>query len=96
MTYLAETCAYLGDDEGARVLLDALIPHTGLVVLIDRALACKGSVDRFIGLLAAVAGDPRTADAHLGRAVEVHRALRADPLTERAGRERAALAGRRP
>jgi DNA-binding CsgD family transcriptional regulator len=91
VTYLAETCAYLGDESGARVLLDQLAPYADLIALIDRALACKGSVHRFTGLLAAAAGDTATADQHLARAVEVHRQLRAPALTERTERERAGL-----
>jgi hypothetical protein len=86
-TYLAETCAFLHDAENARVLYDALAPYAEHVALIDRGLACKGSVDRFLGLLAATTGDHRRAEQHLARAITCHEAMNARPLVERTRRD---------
>ncbi|MGH9186778.1 MAG: hypothetical protein ACRD0U_13330, partial [Acidimicrobiales bacterium] len=57
VTYLAETCALLNDADRAPMLARALEPYTGRIALIDRGLACKGSVQRFLGLLASARGD---------------------------------------
>lgn|GEM_PF-7017046 len=86
-TYLAETCAFLHDAENAQVLYDTLAPYAGHVTLIDRGLACKGSVDRFLGLLAATTGDHQRAEQHLARAITCHEAMNAHPLAERTRRD---------
>jgi hypothetical protein len=92
MTYLAETCSFLEDADCARVLLRALEPYGSRVALIDRGLACKGSVDRFLGLLAATAGDHERAAHHLRLALGAHEAMAAQPLVERTTRELARVA----
>jgi DNA-binding CsgD family transcriptional regulator/tetratricopeptide (TPR) repeat protein len=83
MTYLAETCAFLGDTDRAPLLFTALEPYASRVALIDRALVCKGSVERFLGLLAATAGNRDAAKDHLTRALVIHDAMGARPLVER-------------
>ena len=93
VTYLAETCAFLGDAGRATVLYALLLPYAGRLVLIDRALACRGSVERFLGLLAATTGDGETASRHLDAAVRRHDAMGARPLAERSRRERSTRAG---
>ncbi len=93
VTYLAETCAFLGDAGRATVLYALLLPYAGRLVLIDRALACRGSVERFLGLLAATTGDSETASRHLDAAVRRHDAMGARPLAERSRRERSNRAG---
>ena len=89
MTYLAEACAALGDADRAPLLLHVLEPYEDRLALIDRALACKGSVHRFLGLLAATTGDVDRAHRHLARALERHEEMQAGPL---AGRTRQDLA----
>jgi DNA-binding CsgD family transcriptional regulator len=91
MTYLAETASFLDDRGGAGTLRGLLGPHAERVVVIDRGFACKGSVHRFLGLLAATTGDEDAAEHHLRAAVRQHRALDAGPLTERVLTELAAL-----
>ncbi|HET6626775.1 MAG TPA: AAA family ATPase [Nocardioidaceae bacterium] len=90
MTYLAETCAFLGDSRRASQLIDALSPYSGRLALIDRALACKGSVDRFLGLLSAAVGDADEAGRRLRLALEQHESMRAVVLADRTRRDLAA------
>ncbi|MGH9137136.1 MAG: ATP-binding protein [Acidimicrobiales bacterium] len=87
MTYLAETCASLGDTEHAPHLAATLEPYADRVALIDRGLACKGSVQRFLGLLAGTLGDSAQAQQRLGTALETHERMQANPLTRRTRRE---------
>jgi hypothetical protein len=79
---LAEACAALGDGEGAEALHASLEPHAER--LVQTAFSgCWGSVRRFLGLLAATAGRPEDARAHLEAALERHRALEAPGLVAR-------------
>jgi DNA-binding CsgD family transcriptional regulator len=94
MTYLAEVCAVLGDTEHATTLLDALAPYASRVALIDRGMACKGSVQRFLGLLAVTAGDPDRARRHLTAALEWHETAAAKLLATRTRSDLAALGER--
>ncbi len=87
LTYLAETCAFLHDVDRSPQLFAALEPYADRLALIDRALACKGSVRRFLGLLAATHGDMALAEANLRDALAVHDALGATPLLERTSRD---------
>jgi DNA-binding CsgD family transcriptional regulator len=91
MTYLAETAAALGDTDGAAVLFDALAPYADRVALIDRGLACKGSVHRFLGLLATTTGALDQAADHLHQAAALHEAMKARPLADRTHRDVACL-----
>lgn len=87
ITYLAEGCAFLHDEQRAPLLFQMLAPYAGRIAVIDRALACKGSVDRFLGLLAATMGDVEMAEHRLRRALAHHEAMRAIPLAARTRRE---------
>jgi predicted ATPase/DNA-binding CsgD family transcriptional regulator len=87
ITFLAETCAFLDDQERARLLLHTLKPYVGHVALIDRALACKGSVQRFLGLLAATAGKVDEAERHLSSALAWHQRMHATALAERTAQD---------
>jgi hypothetical protein len=87
LTYLAETCAALGDARRAPVLLAALAPYADRIALIDRGLACKGTVSRHLGLLAWIAGDVDRAIGHLTSALEHHDAMQARPLAEQTRRD---------
>jgi hypothetical protein len=87
MTYLGETCAFLGDTERAPLLFAALEPYASRLALIDRALVCKGSVERFLGLLAATTGNLDRAEHHLTHALSTHDAMGARSLAERTRRD---------
>lgn len=94
LTYSAETCAFLGDEKRAAVLTRLLEPYRDRLVLIDRAVVCKGAAARFLGLLAATTGDMRAAEAHLHDALARHDALGARPLAERTRADLRAIAAR--
>lgn len=81
--YLAEVAAFLTNRAQAAALYELLLPFADRIVVIDRALVCLGSVSRALGLLAGVLGDHMTAEAHLRRALVVHEAMGARPLTAR-------------
>lgn len=93
LTYLAETCWFLDDAPRARALLALLKPFAGRFALVDRAMYCKGSVDRYVGLLAATTGDLATAQLHLQAALSQHEAAGARLLAARTRRELTALCG---
>ena len=79
---LAETCAALGDADGAERLIARLEPHADR--LVQTAFSgCWGSVRRFLGLLAVTAGRPEEARAHFEAALEHHVALEAPALVAR-------------
>jgi DNA-binding SARP family transcriptional activator len=65
---LAETCTLLRDAARAQVLYDLLAPFQDRNVQVTQAV-CWGSVERFLGLLAAVLGRGETAVAHLQSAI---------------------------
>lgn len=90
-TYLAETCVYLDDKRRAALLHQSLLPYASRVVIIDRALGCKGSVARHVGLLAATMGNTAAASDHLDRALERHVVMGAGPLADRTRRELAVV-----
>jgi DNA-binding CsgD family transcriptional regulator len=50
--YLSEVCAALGDTTRATMLYRMLQPYTGRNLVLGGGLACCGSADRYLGLLA--------------------------------------------
>jgi tetratricopeptide (TPR) repeat protein len=91
---LAEACAALDDRPRAHVLYEMLRPYAGRYVQVGLA-TCWGSVDRYLGLLAATRGDTDLAERHYQRAVERNRAIGAPLLVAAAQCDYAALLGRR-
>ena len=89
---LAEACVALGDDEGAEALTERLEPHADRFVQTAFS-GCWGSVRRFLGLLAATAGRPEDARAHLEAALELHTALEAPILVAVTERDLADVSG---
>ncbi len=87
IAYIAEACAYLGDQARAKLLLDTLTPFSDRIVLVDRAMICKGAMSRYLGLLAATAGRPGDADRWLRAALDRHEAMGAVPLADRTRRD---------
>jgi hypothetical protein len=59
LTLLAEVCWSLGDRAGASAVADVLAPAAGRLVVVGSGVACCGSVDRSLGLLALTAGASR-------------------------------------
>src|SRR5204863_3730172 len=82
MSMIAETCAFVGDETLARQLYDVLLPYRGLQVIDGIGAANYGSVERYLGMLAAVAGDSGVASAHFVAGREVHDRSRARALVD--------------
>ena len=73
LTYLADACALVGDEELAGLLYPELAPLGGGNVVIGHGVACYGAADRYLGLLAATLGDHERAVEHFERALAVNR-----------------------
>jgi DNA-binding CsgD family transcriptional regulator len=75
LTYLADACATVGDDELAALVYPELIPLAGGNVVIGHGVACYGAADRFLGLLAATCGEQDRAAAHFEAALALNRRM---------------------
>jgi len=75
LTYLADACAALGDAETAAAVYPGLAPYTGTNVQIGHLVACHGSADRHLGMLAATLGDWARAEEHFQAAVALNERL---------------------
>jgi class 3 adenylate cyclase len=71
MSLMGEAIAEIGAEEYAERVYERLLPYEGLVIVVARAAACNGPVDRVLGLLAQTMGRPDDAERHLGNAVEI-------------------------
>jgi class 3 adenylate cyclase len=71
MSLLGEAVAAVGHDEIAGRVYEQLLPYEGLVIVIARAAACNGPVDRVLGMLARTMGRLDDAERHLSNAVEI-------------------------
>jgi tetratricopeptide (TPR) repeat protein len=67
---LAEACTALGDP--APALYDILLQRSGEIVVVIMGVACLGSADRYLGLLAATAGKWEAAENHFLEAVRMN------------------------
>ncbi len=70
LAYLSDACAALGDEEMAAILYPKLEPLAGANVMIGHLVACYGSADRYLGMLAATLGERERAEEHFERAME--------------------------
>jgi eukaryotic-like serine/threonine-protein kinase len=71
MSLIGEAIAMIGATEHAERVYELLLPYQGLTIVLARAVACNGPVDRVLGLLAEAMGRPDDAERHLGDAVEI-------------------------
>ncbi|HVW17027.1 MAG TPA: LuxR C-terminal-related transcriptional regulator, partial [Solirubrobacteraceae bacterium] len=62
--------AAVGHERAAALLYPELAPLSGTAVVIGHCVACYGSVDRYLGMLAATLGDDDAAASHFARAAE--------------------------
>ena len=95
-SFLAELCAFLDERDHAGRLYAKLAPYAERIVLVEHALACRGSASLFLGLLARTVGRADAARAHFERAIEVNTELGAARYSERARAELALLGRNRP
>ena len=83
MTVLTEVCAARADAPRARALYDLLAPRRGSLAVWVWGVACAGSVDRYLGMLAATMGDAETAAEHYAAALAHEESIGAAPLAAR-------------
>jgi DNA-binding CsgD family transcriptional regulator/tetratricopeptide (TPR) repeat protein len=75
LTYLADACAALDDQEMAAIVYPELEPLAGTNVMIGHLVACYGAADRYLGMLAATLGDPGRAEQHFEQAMALNRRM---------------------
>jgi DNA-binding CsgD family transcriptional regulator/tetratricopeptide (TPR) repeat protein len=75
LTYLADACAAVGDEEIAALVQTELEPHAGTVVVVGYGVACYGAADRYLAMLAATLGDWEVAEARFGAALDLNRRM---------------------
>jgi hypothetical protein len=94
LAMLAELAVALGDVDAAPILRAALAPHRGHLAVAVDGFVCFGAVDRYLGLLAAVAGDWQEADRDLQAARELESRIGATAWLARTDAWAARVAGR--
>lgn len=82
LVFCAETCCRLGDVERAKVLYGLMAPYAGGTANHPRAV-CFGSMDLYLGMLAALSGENDRAAAHFAVAHETNHAMGAWPWVAR-------------
>jgi DNA-binding CsgD family transcriptional regulator len=75
LTYLTDAAAALGDERMAAIVYPELEPFAGTNVMIGQLVACYGSADRYLGMLAATLGEQGRAEAHFERAMTMNREM---------------------
>jgi DNA-binding CsgD family transcriptional regulator/tetratricopeptide (TPR) repeat protein len=75
LVYLADAIALVGDHALAAEVYTELLPNAGTIVTVGHGVACYGSADRYLGVVAATAGEREIARGHLEIALEVERAM---------------------
>jgi len=75
LTYLADACAAVGDEETAALVYPELAPLAGGNVVIGHGVAIYGAADRFLGMLAATLGEHDLAVEHFDQALRSNRAM---------------------
>jgi DNA-binding CsgD family transcriptional regulator/tetratricopeptide (TPR) repeat protein len=75
LVYLADAVGLVGDDALAAEVYTELLPSAGSIVTVGHGVACYGSADRYLGVVAATAGEREIARGHLEVALEVDRAM---------------------
>jgi DNA-binding CsgD family transcriptional regulator len=75
LTYLTDACAAVNDVGMAAIVYPELEPLAGTNVMIGHLVACYGAADRYLGMLAAVLGEPGQAEEHFEQAMEQNRRM---------------------
>ena len=91
VAYGARACAYLEDADRAAVLHEQLRPYAGLNVVTGLGISCLGSVELYLGLLAATAGRWDESDRRFASALAMHARLRSPPWSAHTEHENARM-----
>jgi DNA-binding CsgD family transcriptional regulator len=75
LTYLTDAARALGHEATAALVYPELSPLAGTNVMIGHLVACYGSADRYLGMLASTLGEWSTAEEHFERAIELNRRM---------------------
>jgi DNA-binding CsgD family transcriptional regulator len=75
LTYLTDACTALGDEATAALLYPELLPLEGDNVMVGHVVACYGSADRYLGMLAATLAEWERAESHFERAMAHNREM---------------------
>jgi DNA-binding CsgD family transcriptional regulator len=75
LTFLTDACAAVGDEQVAALVYPELAPYEGTNVMIGYGVACYGSADRHLGMLAGTLGDWELAESHFEAALELNQAM---------------------
>jgi len=79
LAYLAEVCAFLGDEARAEVLYGLLEPYRDMTIMAGVLTVCYGSAGRYLGLLAATLAAWERAEEHFEAALQVNGSMGALP-----------------
>jgi len=81
LSWMARVATFLWDVPRAREIYPLLLPFAAQnIVLGARSQACLGSAQRYLGLLAATAGDVALAERHYQAAIAMHERMGARPV----------------
>ncbi len=75
LTYLTDASCAVGDAETATLLYPELAPLAGISLMIGHGVACYGSADRYLGMLAATSGENELAERHFEVALAANRKM---------------------
>jgi DNA-binding CsgD family transcriptional regulator/tetratricopeptide (TPR) repeat protein len=75
LTYLTDASSAIGDEAMAAIVYPELEPFAGTNVMIGHLVACYGSADRYLGMLAATLGERDRAEEHFERAIAMNREM---------------------
>jgi predicted ATPase/DNA-binding CsgD family transcriptional regulator len=75
LTYLADACAAVGDEEIAALVRTELEPHAGTVVVVGYGVVCYGAADRYLAMVAATLRDWEVAEARFDAALDLNRRM---------------------
>lgn len=75
LTYITDASTALGDEAAAALVYPELEPLAGTNVMIAQCVACYGSADRYLGMLATTLGAWETAARHFEDAIALNRAM---------------------
>jgi len=79
LAYLAEVCAFLGDEARAEVLYGLLEPYRDMTITAGIVVVCYGSAGRYLGLLATTLAAWERAEEHFEAALQVNGSMGALP-----------------
>jgi len=91
IAYATRACAYLRDADRAAILHELLRPYARLNIVTGLGIHCLGSVELYLGLLAATAARWDDADRHFTQARAMHARLRSPPWSAQAEHEQARM-----